>query len=124
MRSRADIAAAAARLSGKVVAAVGSGFCVAVTECASQIGSGALPLETLPSAGLVISPVGRKGAGTRLEALAAGFRSLPVPVIGYIREGALVLDLRCLDDEAGFVAQLSRLQAAPSDKTGGPHAPT
>ena len=56
----------------------------------------------------------RKGAGRRLEALAAALRSLPVPVIGHITDGALILDLRCLDDEAGFLAQLRRLPAAPS----------
>jgi L-seryl-tRNA(Ser) seleniumtransferase len=111
LRPRAQIAAAAARLCETVAAAAGSGFSVSVTDCASQIGSGALPLETLPSAGLAISPIGRKGAGTRLKALAAGFRSLPVPVIGRIKDGALVLDLRCLDDEAAFVAQLPRLRA-------------
>jgi L-seryl-tRNA(Ser) seleniumtransferase len=110
VRRRADLAAVAARLRPAVADAVGTGFGVAVTECLSQIGSGALPLETLPGAGLAISPVGRKGAGGRLEALAAAFRGLPVPVIGHIKEGALVLDLRCLDDEEGFVAQLGRLR--------------
>jgi L-seryl-tRNA(Ser) seleniumtransferase len=89
--------------------AVGDGLSVTVTDCASQIGSGALPLETLPSAGLAIAPVGRKGAGTRIEALAAAFRSLPIPVIGRIKDGAFILDLRCLDDEAAFLAQLGRL---------------
>ena len=39
-------------------------------------------------------------------AYAEGLRALPVPVIGYVRDGALWLDLRTLDDEAGFVAQL------------------
>jgi L-seryl-tRNA(Ser) seleniumtransferase len=38
------------------------------------------------------------------------FRALPVPVIGHIRDGAFILDLRCLDDEAAFIAQLDRLQ--------------
>ena len=37
-------------------AQVGDGFDVEVAPCASQIGSGALPLETLPSAGLAIAP--------------------------------------------------------------------
>jgi len=36
-------------------------------------------------------------------------RSLPIPVIGHIKDGALVFDLRCLDDEAGFLAQLGQL---------------
>jgi L-seryl-tRNA(Ser) seleniumtransferase len=41
------------------------------------------------------------------------FRALPVPVIGHIRDGAFILDLRCLDDEAGFSAQLGELKLAP-----------
>jgi L-seryl-tRNA(Ser) seleniumtransferase len=110
VRTRAEIGAMAQRLREPVAAAVGGGFAVSQIECASQIGSGALPLETLPSAGIAIAPVGRKGAGTRLEALAGAFRALPVPVIGHIKDGALVFDLRCLDDEAGFLAQLGRLQ--------------
>ena len=31
-------------------------------------------------------------------------------VIGHIGDGAFILDLRCLDDEAGFLAQLDRLK--------------
>jgi L-seryl-tRNA(Ser) seleniumtransferase len=110
VRPQTEIAAAAGRLAGPMAAAVGGGFEVAVADCASQIGSGALPLETLPSAALAIRPAGRKGTGSRLEALAAAFRGLPVPVIGRIRDGALLLDLRCLDDEEGFVDQLETLQ--------------
>jgi len=42
----------------------------------------------------------------------AAFRALPSPVIGYIRDDAYHLDLRCLEakDEARFVAQLTQLQ--------------
>jgi L-seryl-tRNA(Ser) seleniumtransferase len=116
-RTRAELAVVAARLVPRVAAAAGADYAVSVADCTSQIGSGALPLETLPSAGISLGPVERKGAGTRLEALAAAFRRLPIPVIGHIKDGALVLDLRCLDDEAGFVAQLpTRLgveEAAP-----------
>jgi L-seryl-tRNA(Ser) seleniumtransferase len=118
VRSRAEIADVAQRLLGALAAAVDQDFTVSAVDCASQIGSGALPLETLPSAGIAISPVGRKGAGTRLEALAAAFRALPVPVIGHIKDGALILDLRCLDDEAGFLGQLGQFLA----QTGGGEA--
>src|SRR5262245_38163433 len=45
-----QIAAAADRLHSPVAAAVGASFDVDAADCASQIGSGALPLETLPSA--------------------------------------------------------------------------
>jgi L-seryl-tRNA(Ser) seleniumtransferase len=109
VRPHSDIAAVAKRILGAVAEATGKDYAVSVIDCASQIGSGALPLETLPSAGLAIAPVGRKAAGTRLEALAAAFRGLPIPVIGRIKDGALILDLRCLDDEAGFLDQLGRL---------------
>jgi L-seryl-tRNA(Ser) seleniumtransferase len=110
VRTRAEIAAVGVRLAGPLASAAGAGFKVSVVDCASQIGSGALPLETLPSAGIAIAPVGRKGAGSRLEALAAAFRALPVPVIGHIKDGALILDLRCLNDETAFLAQLGQLR--------------
>ena len=78
----------------------------------SQIGSGARPLESLPSAALVVRPGGgKRGQGRRLERLARDLRGLPIPVIGRIEDGALVLDLRCLDDEAAFAGQLA--PAAP-----------
>ena len=112
VRPQAEIAVAANRLAEPLTAAVGTGFEVTVVECASQIGSGALPLETLPSAAVAIRPTSRKakGAGSRLKALAAAFRSLHIPVIGRIRDGAFLLDLRCLDDKEGFFAQLKHLR--------------
>jgi L-seryl-tRNA(Ser) seleniumtransferase len=116
MRSRAELAATAARLSPAVGAAVGSDFAVSVADCMSQIGSGSLPLETLESAGLAIRPVQRKGAGSHLEALSVAFRGLPVPVIGRVNDGALILDLRCLYDETGFAAQLGQLGKLLADK--------
>ena len=44
----------------------------------------------------------------------AAFRALPTPVIGYVRDDAYHLDLRCLQaqDEARFVAQLGELKVA------------
>ncbi|NGO54176.1 L-seryl-tRNA(Sec) selenium transferase [Allomesorhizobium camelthorni] len=108
-RPAADIAALAAHLRPVVADALGEAFTVDVVECRSQIGSGALPLETLPSAGLALSP--RSGSGKALEALAAALRALPVPVIGRIANQTLALDLRCLEDEAGFTANLAGLDA-------------
>jgi len=72
-----------------------------VIECESQIGSGALPTQRLPSAGVAIRPGDAK--------LAARFRRLPIPVIGRLQDGAFILDLRCLEDETGFVNQLGQL---------------
>jgi L-seryl-tRNA(Ser) seleniumtransferase len=119
-RPKMEIAQAAARLREPIAAGLGSAFTVAVADCTSQIGSGALPLETLPSSGIAITPADRKGAGRRLEALISAFRSLPTPVVGHVKDGALTLDLRCLDDEALFLAQLPQLQAH-LDKPEAPH---
>jgi L-seryl-tRNA(Ser) seleniumtransferase len=90
---------------------------VGVEAVSSQIGSGSLPIDMLPSAALVVRPArAGRGAGRQLAALAAALRALPVPVIGRVSEGALVLDLRTLEDAAGFRAQLALLGAGGSDK--------
>jgi len=107
-RARDEIRGLAARVLPAVSAAVSGHAIARVVECASQIGSGALPVETLPSAGISLTPAGKRRSGAA-DALARAFRALPVPVIGRISEGELILDLRCLEDEAGFVAQLGRL---------------
>jgi L-seryl-tRNA(Ser) seleniumtransferase len=115
-RPREEIEALAGRLVSVVGAALGSSFRVGVIHCASQIGSGALPLETLPSAGLAIRPAAARGAGRALAALAGALRRLPMPVIGHIADSALILDLRCLEDEAGFTANLTALDLSePGD---------
>jgi L-seryl-tRNA(Ser) seleniumtransferase len=103
-RPQAEITALAEALRPALAAAL-PGFGVTVAECASQIGSGALPTATVPSAGLAV----RAGRGALLLELAARLRALPVPVIGRITDGALVLDLRCLEDAEGFRANLAGL---------------
>ena len=84
---------------------------VSVTAMQGQIGSGSLPVERLPSFGLVIDPAARRGAGRALQTLAAALRALPVPVIGRIAEGRLLLDCRCLEDPQTLAAQLPALRA-------------
>ena len=106
----ADIESLAQRLAPQVAAAVGATFTVAVIACASQIGSGALPLETVPSAGLAIRPTVKRGAGRSVGRLASLLRQLPIPVLGRLEDQALVLDLRGLDDEMGFLANLAHLR--------------
>ena len=74
---------------------------VAIESCRSQIGSGALPLDLLPSHAVTIG-------GNALEKLARRLRGLPRPVIGRLAGDRLWLDCRCLEpaDEAVFIAQL------------------
>ncbi|MCY3565966.1 MAG: L-seryl-tRNA(Sec) selenium transferase [Gammaproteobacteria bacterium] len=106
-RSAAEILALGERLLKPVAEAFGPAACVALTECKSQIGSGALPLERLESTALQLTPIAEKGGkDAALQRLAGRLRELPRPVIGRIRDGSLLLDLRCLRDEERFLAQL------------------
>jgi L-seryl-tRNA(Ser) seleniumtransferase len=109
-RRRDDIAAQTRRLIPAFAKALGQTASVSEITCASQIGSGALPVESLPSAGIQITPAGpKKARGRRVRDIAAAFRALPIPVIGRVTKDALQFDLRCLEDETGFVAQLEEL---------------
>ena len=83
---------------------------VEVIGCDSQIGSGALPSGKIASAGLALRPLRVAHSGTALKNLSAAFRALPMPVIGRIEDGRFILDLRCLEDESTFAAQVSSLQ--------------
>lgn len=107
-RPKSDIADLAQRLQPAVGVAVGQDFVVSVVDCSSQIGSGALPEEQIESAGIACRPVGYGGGA--LHSLAAALRALAIPVIGRIEDQALVLDLRCLEDETGFVNNLQALK--------------
>lgn len=110
-RPVADIEAQAKRVFEPLQRALAARASVAIKPSLSEIGSGSLPGDTLPSVCLAIRPL-RQGRGTGLELarLAAALRALPMPVIGRVEDDALCLDLRCLDDEAGFVEQLSQLR--------------
>lgn len=96
-RPRAEIWKACERIAPALVTIAGKEFRADIIECASQIGSGALPEERLPSAAvrLALAP-GAKRSGKLLEKTLAGFRALSVPVIGRIKDDALIFDARCL----------------------------
>ncbi|HEV2610322.1 MAG TPA: L-seryl-tRNA(Sec) selenium transferase [Noviherbaspirillum sp.] len=99
------IAASAQRVVSLVAKWLGARAVVDTIPVQSQIGSGSLPIDLLPSMALRIVPQGGKRAsGRALDGIAAAFRALPVPVIGRIAEGAFLLDLRCLEDEQEFRA--------------------
>jgi L-seryl-tRNA(Ser) seleniumtransferase len=101
-RPATDIHLQAERLLPAFAGALGDTWQVGTKPVRGQIGSGALPVDRLPSFALSV-----KGGG--LDALADSFRRLPIPVIGRIEDDTLLFDLRTLDDEAAFVAQLGEL---------------
>lgn len=104
LRPPEEIRAQAERILPSIKEALSLRYQVSLTECQSQIGSGALPVETLSSYGIRISTADKSDQS--LRQLAASMRELPLPVIGRISNGAYYLDFRCLDRENDFVNQL------------------
>lgn len=114
-RPEAEIRAQGERLLPGVSERLAGRAAISVEPCTSQIGSGALPVETLPSACLAFRPpADERRAGAWLKRLAARLRAMPVPVIGRVSDGALRLDLRTLENEAVFLAQIDALAGSAS----------
>ncbi|QBE66869.1 L-seryl-tRNA(Sec) selenium transferase [Pseudoduganella lutea] len=104
-RPAAAMRALAARLQAPVQCALGVAYTVNAEPVTSQIGSGALPVDVLPSFGLALRAMpGMRG--NPLGVLERRLRALPVPVIGRIADDTLWLDLRCLED--GHVEEFER----------------
>jgi L-seryl-tRNA(Ser) seleniumtransferase len=104
-----EIKALADRLQPQVATVLGAEWHVTVADVVSQVGSGSLPSETLPSTALALRPA-RGKSGAALKTLAGQLRGLPVPVIGRFADDQMMLDLRSLEDENGFAAQLTLLK--------------
>ena len=109
-RSEADVKLQAERLCDPVASALDKNFNVEIARISSQIGSGSFPVEVLPSAGLSITS--KTGEDAELRALDRRLHELPKPIIGRISNGALILDLRCLesDHEPHFLEQFKDLR--------------
>ncbi|MCX7360628.1 MAG: L-seryl-tRNA(Sec) selenium transferase [Alphaproteobacteria bacterium] len=99
-RTPDEIRAQAERLLPAFAAALREGWQAGIEAVRGQIGSGALPVDLLPSFAL-------SARGKGLDKLADAFRQLPIPAIGRIANDTLLFDLRTLDDEAAFLTQLS-----------------
>ena len=85
--------AARAVLAGRL----DSGFGIEVIESAAEIGSGAQPAEQIESRALRITHPERSA-----DAIAAMFRRARPPVIGRIRDGAFMIDLRAIEDASAL----------------------
>lgn len=129
-RPAAAMRALAGSLQPPLQQALGEAYSVTAEPMLSQIGSGALPVDQLPSHGLAIRAVrpartvraagaaaeagagaAAKAAGDPLGTLENRLRALPRPVIGRIANDTLWLDLRCLEDAQLdiFIQQLPQL---------------
>ena len=117
-RPTQELAAMAERLAPPLSQKLADVASVTIADCMSQVGSGSLPVERLPSVALAIRPhAGKRGGGKVLARLSEAFRSLSVPVIGRITKGELLFDLRCLDDEESLLAQFDELSLSNETTT-------
>src|SRR5699024_10199039 len=74
----------------------GDQFEVEALPMHSQIGSGALPVDALPSYGLRFIYRGSGRSSSAIIKLEERLRQLPTPIVGRIHQQHLFLDFRCL----------------------------
>jgi L-seryl-tRNA(Ser) seleniumtransferase len=97
-RPMAEIEETARRALPAIASVLGPGFHVSVGEGTSQIGSGALPTEEIPTRVIVVEH-------DQLEAhhIAAKFREGQPPIIGRVKDGRFLLDARTIFDPLELV---------------------
>jgi L-seryl-tRNA(Ser) seleniumtransferase len=92
-RPLADIEKVANEAAQKLQKAFGDKVTVKVTDGNSEVGSGALPEEKIPTKLITLVPKDRS-----VQELAALFRKSNPPIIGRIHAGKFILDMRCVSD--------------------------
>ena len=101
-RSLDDLEQMAGEAAPALRAALGPGFRISIEDASSQVGSGALPTEELPTKVLAI-----ESDTLSAERLAQRFREARPPIIGRIHEGRFLLDLRTIFDSSELIPRWS-----------------
>ncbi|TMA13728.1 MAG: L-seryl-tRNA(Sec) selenium transferase [Deltaproteobacteria bacterium] len=92
-RSLKEIEEMGERLLPALQTALGKEFRLSLEDSTSQIGSGALPTEEIPTKVIAI-----QHDGMRAERIAQRFRGANPPIIGRIKDNRFLLDLRTIFD--------------------------
>lgn len=98
-RAQSDIQQQAEQLAPHLQQALGSNYQVSSAPMHSQIGSGAMPIDSLPSYGLMVHYAGSAKASRAIMELERWLRTQATPIIGRLHKNALYLDCRCLTSE-------------------------
>jgi L-seryl-tRNA(Ser) seleniumtransferase len=98
VRPIAELERVAERVIPALQRVLGEGFRLAVESSTAQIGSGALPAEELPTKVIAV-----ENEEIGAERIAAAFRSARPPILGRIRDGRFLLDLRTIFDPEDLI---------------------
>jgi L-seryl-tRNA(Ser) seleniumtransferase len=88
-----EIEALGRRVMPELQKVLGGGFQLALEDSTSQIGSGALPTEEIPTKVIAVSNP-KMGA----EKIARKFRTADPPILGRVKDNRFLLDLRTIFD--------------------------
>ena len=92
-RSVDEVRAMGQSVLPKLESLLGNGYQLALQDSTSQIGSGALPTEELPTVVITV-----KNSTLSVDAVAKRFRQAVPPIIGRIQDDKFLLDLRTIFD--------------------------
>jgi len=93
-----EVRAMGQTLLPKLATVLGNDFHLALQDSTSQIGSGAMPTEELPTVAITID-----NANLSANAVAKKFRQADPPIIGRIQDDKFLLDLRTIFDANDLV---------------------
>ena len=104
-RSEAELEKAAKRVCACLEPRLDAGYSCRAVQSRCEMGSGSMPGTTLPSVAVEI----RAPSQAALKRFDVTLRTLPAPVLGRIQAGALLLDLRAIDDLDALLNNLGAL---------------
>ena len=99
-RSVDEVRAMGQLVMPKLETALGNGYQLSLQDSTSQIGSGALPTEELPTVVITVAHPKRTA-----NAIAKQFRQADPPIIGRIQDDKFLLDLRTIFDANDLVPE-------------------